>query len=64
MIADPAMTALNWLQLTYASDYDTKFVVGRQRILVGNQRFIGNSGWRQHEQTFDAVSAVNTSIPV
>ena len=63
VIADPAMTALNRLQLTYASDYDTKFVVGRQRILVGNQRFIGNSGWRQHEQTFDAVSAVNSSIP-
>ena len=63
IIADPAMTALNRLQLTYASDYDTKFVVGRQRILVGNQRFIGNSGWRQHEQTFDAVSAVNSSIP-
>lgn len=62
IIADPAMTALNRLQLTYASDYDTKFVVGRQRILVGNMRFIGNSGWRQHEQTFDALSAVNTSI--
>ena len=63
IIADPAMTALNRLQLTYASDYETKFVVGRQRILIGNQRFIGNSGWRQHEQTFDALSAVNTSIP-
>jgi hypothetical protein len=63
VIADPAMTALNRLELTYASDFDTKFVVGRQRILIGNQRFIGNSGWRQHEQTFDAVSAVNTSIP-
>jgi len=57
------MTALNRLQLTYASGYDTKFTIGRQRIQIGNQRFIGNSGWRQHEQTFDAVSAVNTSIP-
>jgi hypothetical protein len=63
VIADPAMTALNRLQLTYASDFDTKFVLGRQRLLIGNQRFIGNSGWRQHEQTFDALSAVNTSIP-
>ena len=60
IIADPTMTALNRLQLTYAPDYDTKFVVGRQRILVGNMRFIGNSGWRQQEQTFDALSAVNT----
>ncbi|HWU55105.1 MAG TPA: hypothetical protein VN175_06355 [Rhizomicrobium sp.] len=63
VIADPAMTSLNRLQLSYASDFDTKFVVGRQRILIGNTRFIGNAGWRQHEQTFDALSAVNTSIP-
>jgi hypothetical protein len=62
VIADPAMTALNRLQLTYASDFDTRFVMGRQRLLIGNQRFIGNSGWRQHEQTFDAISAVNSSI--
>jgi hypothetical protein len=61
-IADPSMTALNRLQITYASDFDTKFTLGRQRILIGNQRFIGNSGWRQHEQTFDSISAVNTSI--
>jgi hypothetical protein len=61
VVADPAMTALNRLQLTYASDFDTKFVLGRQRLLIGNQRFVGNSGWRQHEQTFDALSAVNTS---
>jgi hypothetical protein len=63
VIADPKMTALNRLQLTYASDFDTKFVLGRQRLMLGNSRFIGNSGWRQHEQTFDALSAVNTSIP-
>lgn len=62
LVADPAMTALNRLELTYQSQFDTKFVIGRQRILIGNQRFIGNSGWRQHEQTFDAVSAVNNSI--
>jgi hypothetical protein len=30
--------------------------VGRQRILLDNQRFVGNVGWRQNEQTFDAVS--------
>ena len=62
VVADPAMTALNRLQLTYASDFDTKFVVGRQRLLIGNQRFVGNAGWRQHEQTYDALSAVNNSI--
>lgn len=30
---------------------------GRQRLLFDNQRWIGNSGWRQNEQTFDALSA-------
>ncbi len=62
VVLDPAMTTLNRLQLVYASDFDTKFTIGRQRLLVGNQRFVGNAGWRQHEQTFDAISAVNTSI--
>jgi hypothetical protein len=61
-VADPAMTTLNRLQLTYASDFDTKFTIGRQRLLIGNQRFVGNAGWRQHEQTFDSLSAVNNSI--
>jgi hypothetical protein len=62
VVADPSMTALNRLQVTYVSDFATKFVVGRQRLLIGNQRFVGNAGWRQHEQSFDAVSATNTSI--
>ncbi len=29
---------------------------GRQRLLFANQRWVGNSGWRQNEQTFDALS--------
>ena len=62
VIADPSMTALNRLQLSYASDFDTKFTIGRQRILIGDQRFVGNAGWRQHEQTYDSLSAVNNSI--
>ncbi|HET7083159.1 MAG TPA: hypothetical protein VFI23_00190 [Rhizomicrobium sp.] len=61
-VADPSMTALNRLTLTYASDFDTKITIGRQRLLIGNQRFVGNAGWRQHEQTYDSLSAVNTSI--
>jgi hypothetical protein len=30
--------------------------VGRQRIALDNQRFVGNVGWRQNEQTFDALA--------
>jgi hypothetical protein len=62
-VADPGMMALNRLQLAYATNFDTTIVVGRQRLQLGDQRFIGNSGWRQHEQTFDAVSVANTSVP-
>jgi len=30
--------------------------LGRQRVVFANQRWVGNSGWRQNEQTFDAAS--------
>jgi len=62
-VADPQMAALNRLQLSYASNFDTSAVLGRQRIVLGDQRFVGNAGWRQHEQTFDAIAITNTSIP-
>lgn len=31
--------------------------IGRQRIVLDNARFIGDVGWRQNMQTFDAVQA-------
>jgi hypothetical protein len=34
----------------------TGAMLGRQRIALDNQRFIGNVGWRQNEQTFDALA--------
>lgn len=37
--------------------------LGRQRVLFDNQRWIGNSGWRQNEQTFDALAVVWTPRP-
>lgn len=30
-------------------------VLGRQRIALDNQRWVGSAGWRQNEQTFDAL---------
>ncbi|MDE2135710.1 MAG: hypothetical protein KGM97_05620 [Alphaproteobacteria bacterium] len=63
VVADPSMTALNRLQITYNSDFDTVFTLGRQRIVFDNARFIGNVGWRQHEQTYDGISFVNKSLP-
>jgi hypothetical protein len=71
MIWDPDMVALNRLQLAYGvrlanagnAPQDLRITIGRQRIIFGDGRFIGNADWRQHEQTFDALSLVDTSIP-
>lgn len=53
-VADPETTDLNRVQVSY-SGKSVDGVIGRQRIILGNARFIGNSGFRQTEQTFDAV---------
>jgi hypothetical protein len=63
VVADPSMTALDRLQVSYKSDFDTVATLGRQRIILDDARFVGNVGWRQHEQTYDAISVVNKSIP-
>ena len=62
VIADPNVTELNRLQLTNTSLPDTKITAGRQRIILDDSRFVGNVGWRQNEQTFDAIRVTNKSI--
>jgi len=62
VIADPNVTELNRFQLKNTSLPDTTVTLGRQRIILDDSRFVGNVGWRQNEQTFDAVRATNTSI--
>ena len=54
VVADPENLELNRLQLSYM-DGGTGATLGRQRIILDNARFVGNVGWRQNEQTFDAV---------
>ncbi len=53
---------INRFALTNTSLPGTTMTLGRQRILIDDQRFIGNSGWRQNEQTFDALRMVNRSV--
>ena len=62
VIADPNATELNRFQLTNTSIPDTKVTVGRQRIILDDSRFVGNVGWRQNEQTYDAIRVTNTSV--
>jgi hypothetical protein len=56
VVADPDGPDLNQLYLDYAGFNDTLLRVGRQRILLDNQRFVGGVGWRQNEQTYDGVT--------
>jgi hypothetical protein len=57
VIADPDVTELNRLQVTWTPSKQFGATLGRQRINFDDQRFIGAVGWRQDEQTFDAVRA-------
>jgi hypothetical protein len=62
-VADPETYGLNRLQLKNTSLPETTLIVGRSRINLDDQRFIGSVNWRQLEQTFDAVQLVNGTIP-
>ncbi len=62
LIADAETTEINRAFISYSGKFDTAFTYGRQRIIVDNARFIGNDGWRQNEQTFDAFKLQNTSF--
>lgn len=55
IVADPENIELNRLQLQYRGLPKTMITLGRQRINIEDQRFVGSSGWRQNEQTFDAA---------
>jgi len=62
VVADPESYEFNRVQLMNTSIPGTTLTLGRQRILLDDQRFVGNVGWRQNEQTFDAFRIVNKSI--
>ena len=52
-VADPEAFRFHQLYLGWAG-YDTKARIGAQEILLDNQRFIGNVGWRFNAQSFNA----------
>lgn len=62
IVADPENYVLNRLSITNTSLPQTAVTIGRQRINLDDQRFVGSSNWRQNEVTLDAVRVVNKSI--
>jgi hypothetical protein len=64
VVVDPNDVALNQLYfLSEGTIPKTRLKVGRQRIIWDNARFIGNLGFRQNEQTFDALRVGTTFLP-
>ena len=63
VVPDPENIDLNRAQIQYKSKAAT-LTLGRQRINIDDQRWVGSVAWRQNEQTFDAVRAEAKLGPV
>lgn len=62
VIADPEVNEFNRAQIKYRGIRKLDLTLGRQYISYDNQRWIGNVGFRQDDQTFDAFSASYTGL--
>jgi hypothetical protein len=62
IIADPETIELNRAQIQFTGLPKTIVTIGRQRINLDDQRFVGGVAWRQNEQTFDAIRAEWTGV--
>jgi hypothetical protein len=60
VVADPGDTELDQAYLEYRGGNVLDLRAGRQVIKLDNDRFIGNVGFRQLEQSFDALRATWT----
>ena len=56
VVADPTGPDLNQAYFSWKHSGHGQARLGRQRIIYDNARFVGNVGWRQNEQTYDAVT--------
>jgi hypothetical protein len=62
-ISDPENYELHRLQLENTSLPDTDLRLGRQRVALDDQRFVGASNWRMNQNTLDSARIINSSIP-
>ncbi|MBK8475974.1 MAG: hypothetical protein IPL39_06575 [Opitutaceae bacterium] len=61
VVADPVGSEVNQVWLSYTTGA-TSLTAGRQRLVLDNARFVGDVGWRQNAQTFDAFVLQNKSV--
>jgi hypothetical protein len=61
-VADPEVSEVNqgWIGYTFGH---TALTLGRQRLVLDNARFVGDVGWRQNMQTFDAFTVQDKTLP-
>lgn len=62
VVADPKGPNLNQLYFEWAPNDSWKNRVGRQRINLDDQRFVGGVFWRQNEQTYDSLTLNHTGF--
>jgi hypothetical protein len=62
-IADPNATIIDQAYLNYTGIQHVSLRAGRQFINLDDQRFVGTVGFRQTEQSYDAVSTHLTFLP-
>jgi len=60
VVLDPEGTGVNQVYLERGRRDGVTLRIGRQRIVLDNARFVGDVGWRQNQQTYDAVSLVDS----
>lgn len=57
VVADPESSEVNQAHLEYVPEEELTVKLGRQVITLDNHRFVGDVGWRQNQQTYDAATA-------
>jgi len=63
LVADPQNIEFNRAQIAYTIPNRAALTVGRQYLILADQRFVGGAKFRQNAQTFDAVRAQATLAP-
>src|SRR5690606_18807964 len=56
VVADPVGSEINQASVRFVISEENNLTAGRQRLNHGAQRFLGSVGWRQNEQTMDALT--------
>jgi hypothetical protein len=55
-VIDPEGSEVNQVHFKYAPCEALNVKLGRQVLIYDNHRFVGDVGWRQNQQTFDAAT--------